>query len=483
MRMTIRSLVISGWLVFGVLSLPTVGRTQVPLPPVVWAKSAGNPGPASGLCFFFFCPSSSTRGFGMAVDAAGNAYVTGSFVGPSTFGSTALTVDAEGSPNLFMTKYDTAGTLVWARSAGGGNGFVEGTSVAVDAAGNSYVAGGYDAGMTFGSTVLSPLCKMFVAKYGGSGNPLWATGSCLGDSESAGGIATDAEGNLYVTGSFGDDFSTVLRGVFIVKYNGNGNFLWATNILGYAQGQGIATDAAGNAYVTGSFTGLTKFETAARVPDGARFTATDSAAMATPGKTLTMSDSASDLFVAKYDPGGNLVWVRSAGGASDMSGQGIAMDSFGNAYVTGKVDGTVNFGGTALTPSQGDNVLLAKYDSSGNFLWATTSGGFTGSGVTTDGGGNAYVIGSLTAPFPPNTGPQQIFVAKYNRSGSLLWVTKQNGGQASAAAGGIATDPAGNAYVAGTFEGTVTFGGSTLSSGSSIDMFLVRDRQATIPSQ
>jgi Beta-propeller repeat len=263
---------------------------------------------------------------------------------------------------------------------------------------------------------------------------------------------------------------------------------WATSAGGpssFAQGNGIATDPRGNSYVTGFFEG----------------TATFGAGEA--HETVLAAES-SDVFVAKYNRHGALLWATSAGGTIVDRSNGIAMDFRGNSYVTGFFAGTATFGAgeaneTVLEDAGGSDMFVAKYDRDGDLLWATSAGGpvvAQGTGIATDPRGNSYVTGFFagTATFGAGEANETVltsdsndlFVAKYDRDGTLLWVTS-----ASSVKGpkpldpspifGIATDPRGNSYVTGLFQGTATFGAgeaneTVLSAGgaSLVDVFVAK---------
>ena len=220
------------------------------LNPWLWARNAG--GSSSDYCN------------SIAVDVNGNSYVTGSFQGSATFGSTTLTT--VGYDDIFVAKLDSNGNWLWARNAGGSSPDF-GYGIAVDASGNSYVTG-YFGGTTatFGSTTLTTNggYDIFVAKLDSNGNWLWARNAGGGNPDFGYGIAVDASGNTYVTGyiqsttaNFGSNTLTNSgsNDIFVAKLDSNGNWVWAKNAGGTKNdyGQGIAIDANGNSYITGYF--------------------------------------------------------------------------------------------------------------------------------------------------------------------------------------------------------------------------------------
>jgi catechol 2,3-dioxygenase-like lactoylglutathione lyase family enzyme len=350
-------------------------------------------------------------GGGVALDGAGNVYLTGGYGGTVSFGSYTLT--SSGYGDMFVAKLDPNGNWLWAVSAGGGN-TDEGNSIAVDGWGNAYVAVHSDSEtITIGSCTLTrfgPGMDIYVAKLDPYGNWLWAVQAGGPDQYDEGyDIAVDGEGNPWVTGkfqgtaTFGSQTLTSGGGtdIFVAKLNTNGNWLWAVQAGGTAGdiGYGIAVDGAGNAWVTGIFGLAASF-----------------------GSHTLTTNSFGDIFVAKLDASGNWLWAVQAGGTSGDAGYGIALDGSGNAYVTGTYSYNATFGSHSLTAVGGNDIFVAKLDPSGNWLWAASAGGTKpdeGYYIAVDGSGIAYVTGyyrETGATFgshalPPN-GFHNIFVAK-----------------------------------------------------------------------
>src|SRR5436309_1729298 len=179
-------------------------------------------------------------------------------------------------------------------------------------------------------------------------------------------LAVDASGNVCIAGAFHDfatfgDTTLASSGgydIFVAKYDPMGELVWVQQAGGSLDdvGYGIAVDAAGNSSVTGYFKSPT----------------------ATFGN-LTLTNSAStnspDIFVARYDSAGNLLWAKQAGGADADSGYAIAVDTASNSYLSGVFSGTASFGGVTLTNSQGAGHFMAKYNSAGGVSWAKKAGG------------------------------------------------------------------------------------------------------------
>ena len=192
-------------------------------------------------------------------------------------------------------------------------------------------------------------------------------------------------------------------------------------------------------------------------------------------ETDLISAGSYDIFVAKYDASGVLQWAKKAGGTSDEYGERIATDGSGNSLVTGFFHETTTFGAgedneIVLTSAGSYDIFVAKYNASGVLQWAKKAGGTSsdyGRGIATDGSGNSLVTGSFygTATFDAgedneivltSIGMKEIFVAKYDASGALVWA-KKAGGISTDRGYGIATDGSGNSLVTGSFIGTATF--------------------------
>ena len=359
--------------------------------------------------------SSSDAGYSISADADGNVFTTGEFTSPTiTFGSTTLTNN--GTYNVFIAKYDASGNVLWAKSAGGSGADV-GYSVSADAKGNVFITGYFHSpAITFGTEKLSNagVQNIFIAKYDANGNVLWA--------KSAGGISSDA-------------------------------------------GYSVSADADGNVFVTGYF----------------------SSPAITFGSTTLINSGGYDLFIAKYDADGNVLWAKSATGTNDDLGFSVSADAGGNVFVTGNFgSSSFAFGSTTLANAGNYDVFIAKYDANGNLIWAKSAGGIGddgGTSVSADANGNMFVTGyftGLTVTFGSttlnNAGTENVFIAKYDANGNLLWA-KDGAGASYEWGCSINADTDGNVFVTGGFSGSaITFGSTTLTppAGSSDPMFVVK---------
>ena len=382
---------------------------------------------------------------------------------------------------------------LWAKSADGN---CEANSVTIDANGNTYVAGWFSNTLTFGSTTLYDTSNnqesdMFVVKYNASGNPLWAKsagGTKLGGTidNVPNSIAVDANGNIYVAGSFtgtsitfGSSTLTNAGGysaIFIVKYDTLGNTLWAKSAGGSGTGDdyaySVSVDKNGNAYVVGTFESPT----------------------ITFGSTTLTQAGIRDIFIVKYDTSGNPLWAKSAGGNDSDEAFSVTVDANGNSYMAGYYGSTsITFGSTTFTNSNNihglasTDIFIVKYDSSGNPLWAKNDGvigNATGENyaksIAIDVNGNTYVAGFFTShtitfgsTTLTNTGGYDMFIVKYDSSGNSLWA-KSVGNASYVEANSVAVDKNGNTSIVGWFNNpTMTIGSTTLTNTGNRNMFIV----------
>ena len=377
---------------------------------VTWAARAGDVTDQTAL--------------GVAIDAQGNVLVTGSFHGTIDWGGAPL-VSAGGS-DIFLVKLDAAGKHLWSKRFGDASD-QSASAVAVNAAGDVWITGSVIGTVDFGLGPLAsadPLADAFLAGFNAGGVALSAKriggvsaqrGTALafspsgdlflggvfdgtvdlgcgalpgagsgdvfvGRLDSAGAcvfskrfgdaatqelltLSPDASNNVFLGGrfkgtvNFGGAALTMPAttfGGFAAKLDGTGAHVFSTAFGATTSAQevtGIAADASGNVFVGGSFSGTL-----------------------TAGATVLTSAGLGDLFVARLDPAGTAVWALRAGDAADQLGAiHLATDPMGNVLVAGTLQSSIELGGS-LTSVGGDDVFLAKLDSAGNNLWGLRLG-------------------------------------------------------------------------------------------------------------
>lgn len=184
------------------------------------------------------------------------------------------------------------------------------------------------------------------------------------------------------------------------------------------------------------------------------------------GNTSLSSAGSTDIFVTKTDNNGNFLWAVRAGGTGSDRGIDIKTDSQGNSYITGFFNGTATFGSTSLTSSGNQDVFIAKYNSSGALQWAVRAGGTgadIGNGITLDNTNNIIVTGEFngtatfgTSSLSTTSTASDAFTTKLSNSGTFIW-TEQGTGSLSIRGIEVTSDPNDNVYVTGQFSGNVTF--------------------------
>jgi uncharacterized delta-60 repeat protein len=384
----------------------------------------------------------------IAVDAAGNVYVTGSSAG-------------SGSRYDYATiKYSPSGTKLWeARYDGPGDSFDTAISLAVDAAGNVYVTG--TSNSNYATIKYSPTGQqLWVATYNGSANS-------MDDPKE---VEVDAAGNVYVTGySIGTgtsyDYATI-------KYAPNGDQLWVARYNGAGasndQASALAVDATGNVYVTGASYGRFDYIIVKYSPSGAQLweaaysgtgngngAATDIAVDAS-GNVLVTGQSIGtvgsyDYATVKFSASGQQLWASRYNGPGNRSDQAakLAIDpATGNVYVTGR-----SYSSSTFTSS--DYATLKYAAATGQQIWvARYNGPANGVDVATDlaldAGGNAYVTG-YSDKTSSNESYDYATIKYASSTGQQLWDARYDGADNRIdQASGIAVDAAGNVYVTGS---------------------------------
>lgn len=371
----------------------------------------------------------------ITLDNSGNIYLTGYFLGSYTDfnpGPATYTLNAFGSYDAFVTKWDASGNFIWAKQLGGVN-EDDGTQITLDASGNVYCAGTFN-----GTADFDP----------GPGTYTLSTGHATANAD-----------------------------IFLCKLSASGNFVWAKQVTrsGYNTEActGLSVDASGNILIGGHFAGNGDFD-----PD--------------PAITNNISSSGYDIFVTKLNSSGILVWVKTVGGTGNDYCSEMTIDASGNTYSTGTFIGTVDFDpGTGITPlsyPSGSSYVL-KLTGAGAFGWVVPMGG-TVRGMDLDASSNILLTGVFkgTADFDPGSATFSLstsypsyndaFVTKLDNSGSFIWAG-QLGGHDNDSGAKIKAGLSNSMYVAGYFEYTADFdpGPSTYtltSNGGTTDIFITK---------
>ncbi|MEO8086696.1 MAG: T9SS type A sorting domain-containing protein [Bacteroidota bacterium] len=280
----------------------------------------------------------------------------------------------------------------------------------------------------------------------------WAEQATGSHDDFSNAIDVDNNGNSFITGKFFDSISlgtTILNApniwaVYLAKYDASGNLQWAriaatdSNI----KVTGINLDNSGTINIVGQYKGVATFGDV--------------------GTIILTSSADYDVYVAKYDNSGTILWAQTAGGAGYDYGSDISSDNNGNIFITGEFH---------ITPFNlsSSKVFISKYDNLGNNLWLKLPPTYTttdyGEGIVTDSNGTSYIIGqffnslSFDSSIVLNAGniESNIYIGKFNSSGQNIWL--QKAGAASGYCGGLAIDinSIGESYLTGFFHGTINF--------------------------
>ncbi|MDX2173183.1 MAG: SBBP repeat-containing protein [Bacteroidota bacterium] len=410
--------------------------------------------------------------------------------GPGTF-----TLASLGATDIFILKLDANGNFVWAKSLGGTSNDY-GYSIDIDASGNVFTCGSFlgtaDFDPSAGTFTLASSGNVdaFISKLDINGNFLWAKKIGSTTPDEANSIKVDASGNILNTGYFSNTvdfdpgpgtFTLNASGTinpYIQKLDGNGNFMWAKSFNSSTSsiGRSIVLDGVGNIYSTGTFDGILDLD-----PSISSFT--------------VASNGLDDFYISKLDASGNFVWAKSIGGSNTDFVQSIKTDGLGNAFLTGYFKGLCDFDPGASTYTlnsfTSDHAYVLKLDALGNFAWVKNLGGSSsttwGYDLTIDATNNVYTTGLFTgsSDFDPgmgtfsltSTGNTDIYITKLNSLGDFLFADKigNTGGDIGRS---IHITTLNILYLSGSFQGTVDFdlgvGTSTLDAVSSVKAYVTK---------
>jgi hypothetical protein len=458
-----------GLLMWAIVQCLVLTRVCAQAPPFEWVRQAG------GI--------QHDQAIVIAMDLSGNIFVSGYFSERASFG--AIPVGSVGGPpGIFVAKYNSSGVLVWVRGYSNGQTYLN-AGIGVDAGGNVYVAGSFYGNQTFGSSTFinnDGGHDSVLLKFDAGGNLAWARQGNSSGGTFPNALTIDQNTNIHLAGTFYGSVSFGTQTLndagngdaFLVSYDSLGNVVRVRKAGGleYDSANGIATDASNSLFVTGQFNSQV---------------ANFSGALAT-----NRLAGYPDIFLAKYDAAGNVLWVRSAGsavggGTLGESGNGVAVDSSGNAFVSGCFNGSASFGTNTVTSAGGLDAFIVKYDPDGNAVWVRKAGGPSDDcsfSVAIDNGGNSYVTGEFrgTMSFGStnlgSVGGKDIFIAKYDPQGNLVWA-RRAGSAFDEASEGIAVDVFGNTILAGYFYDSTTFDNTHITGAGLNDIFVAKLPAAT----
>jgi hypothetical protein len=416
----------------------------------------------------------------MVMDNPGNFYTIGDFNwGPIDFdpGPDSLNIISAGQTDIYVSKLDAKGSLIWAKSFGGTEGD-RGAHIAVDDSGNVYFTGhfagtaDFDPGPGVFNLTSTGGDEIFVCKLDPGGNFLWAKQMGSTSADVGAGIATDADGNVYVTGYFvftadfdPDSETSKLTSnggsdIFICKFNTSGVFQWVKQIgsTGQDHGQAMVIDNASNLFLTGSFNDTVDFNPGAGVYE-----------------LMTTTNSYAG-FVLKLNALGDFVWATKL--AAGLDGNAITLDAPGNIYVGGG----------------GEGIAVVKLNATGNITWSKLLSGSNcnAHAIAVDANGNVYSTGDFRHTLDFDPGADSVFITsysgwdsyinKFDAAGNYVWAY-QIGAQFHDHGTGIALDASGNIYSMGHFRNTIDVDpgpDSVKLISQSYDSYLLKWNQTTV---
>jgi hypothetical protein len=450
-----------------------------------WVKGMGGTGNESGNA--------------MTLDSAGNVYTTGNFSGTVTFDA-SNTITSKGNNDVFVTKHNTSGTIVWAIQIGGlSDDLVRG--IAVDKS-YVYITGNYNQTCDFDPSSTATynytsrgIGDIFVAKYElSTGNIVWAKSMGGVSSDLGFGIAVDKDGYVYTTGNYAGscDFnpgatvtnltSLGLSDIFISKLDKDGNFEWAKSIgsIGSDGGVSITLDQDANPIIGGAFSWTVDFDPSA-------------------GTSNLTSLGSNDIFVTKFNSMGLMQWVKQIGGTGNEYLEFLTTDKWGNALYTCRYENGADFdpGAATFNLSGTGRVAVSKLRNNGDFVWAKKLGSTATAErpkcVAVDTFGSVYTVGEFdgTSDFDPGVGTANlvsaggtdIFVSKLDSNGAYNWAVSFSE-PSSLTGNGVIVANDGSVYTTGAFAGTCDFepSSATLSliSAGANDIFVHKLNQCNI---
>jgi uncharacterized delta-60 repeat protein len=439
----------------------------------------------------------------VAAFSDGSSVITGTFDSTCTFGlgePNETTLDAGTASNFFIARYNNDGTLAWAKSAPSDGMDDTGFAVVALSDDSCIAVGQFMRDAVFGAgepneTTLSANGRgIFLARYNADGTLAWAKSAGSGSSwEKANGIVELSDGSFGVVGRFGGDAvfgagepnETTLETVgsadiFIARYNPDGTLVWARGAGGGShedEGAAICALSDDSMAITGSFGSVAVF--GAGEPNET---------------TLDEAGDSGDVFVARYDSDGSLLWAQRGGSASLWDhGMGLAPLPDDSFIATGWHGPSSSFDGVTLGSDGRNDVFIIRYTKDGEILWAHRAGGNEfgdeGRAVTVLSDGTIVVTGSFreTATYGEDTpnettftasGEHDIFLARYAPDGTFIGA-HHSGGIGWDTSHGLSPLQNGAVLLTGRFAETCTFGAgepseTDLTATDSNDVFLMR---------
>lgn len=399
-------------------------------------------------------------------DNNGNIISTGYFSGQTTFNITpsiTLNSNSNGNPDVYVSKSNSSGQIIWAVKAGG-SGSDRALSVKTDSNGNIYITGYYYGTATFGTITLTSVSGSqdgFLAKLDANGNFVWAKSFGGNLAEWANAVAIDELDNPIITGQFqgtanfsGTTLTSMINpntsfssfDVFVAKYSSTGNVTWVNKGSAKYDDRGldIITDSQNNIYVCGQFSDTIQFQNT--------------------HNNQIMNAS----FIIKYNSTGNEQWLRKASGVFSIP-YSMVMDNANKIYIAGDFQGTFTFFGSSgnsfINGTYTNKAFLMKIDDTGNFIWGKSESStnyVSNKRVALDTQQDPYIFGEFGCTMNEysdaygsgvfnSIGFGDLFITKYNNTGARQWF-KHYGGPRNDKAHGLLVAGINEPIMAGSYE-------------------------------
>jgi hypothetical protein len=399
-----------------------------------------------------------------AISEAGEVAIAGYFEGEVDIAGTKHT--SAGDADAFVVVYGADGKHKWTHTFGGEAGYVL-RGVAFDPKGNVVASGHFAGIVNIGDTELTagPADEVVVIKYGPTGEVVWVEGFGGQNTDGAEGCTTDKDGNIYVTGSFFQDLKvgeTTLESVrssdiFLIKLDPKGGVVWAKSFGGTGKNEGtrVAVDAQTNVLLLAHIRSEVSF-----------------------GGDALKSAGNQDIALVKFNNTGRHVWSMNFGSEFNELGWGLAVDPAGSVAITGSFDNKIAFGDATSTSKGESDIYIAKFDSTGKYLWSHTYGSEredVGFGVGMDKYGNITATGSFWQKVDFGGGVltanginKDIVLYKLSPNGDHVW-SHNYGAQDHDQGRALAVNSAGQIAMTGLFRFTLKLGENSLESAREAD--------------
>jgi hypothetical protein len=404
----------------------------------------------------------------ITVDEQGNSYITGNIAGVAEFSGTEY--QGRGIYDIFIAKYDVSGNVVWVKTAGGDDN-EQGEAIKYK---NNYlyVSGYFSDTCWFQNEMIVSLGQSdaFVAKYDLQGNLVWVRLAGGTGEDHANALDVDDDGNVYAGGNYERamnagsiqlNTTNIYKESFFISYSANGDVNWAKSGLGNGVNQitGIAFNHHQGIYLTGFFSNTLQLAQL----------------------SVNSNTSSHDVFLARVNTDGDLIWIKKAGSAYEDNANGVCSDLEGNATITGYFSGTAMFDNNSVTYIDYNDIFVAHYDSSGNNIWVKAGKGQQldiGFAVTSDDDGDIFVTGMFQGLINfdgsiLNGYDRDVFLISYDKNGNIRWIN-QAGASDTDCGLGISVTPSGKVCIAGYYRYNCFFGTTLIEYAHYNDLFIAQ---------